>query len=69
MRVPVAQNIANAANPDYVRRSLQLEEFVASLTSPRAIILMVPAGPIVDKQIDVLDPSVNPKSCENRHFC
>ncbi|WP_298307525.1 flagellar basal body rod C-terminal domain-containing protein [uncultured Erythrobacter sp.] len=25
-----AQNIANAANPDYVRRSLQLEEFVAS---------------------------------------
>ncbi|MEM1051683.1 MAG: flagellar hook-associated protein FlgK [Pseudomonadota bacterium] len=25
-----AQNIANAANPDYARRSLQLEEFVAS---------------------------------------
>ncbi|MEP1422155.1 MAG: flagellar basal body rod C-terminal domain-containing protein [Erythrobacter sp.] len=25
-----AQNIANAANPDYVRRSLQLEEFVGS---------------------------------------
>jgi len=25
-----AQNIANASNPDYVRRSLQLEEFVAS---------------------------------------
>ncbi|MEO1222556.1 MAG: flagellar hook-associated protein FlgK, partial [Pseudomonadota bacterium] len=25
-----AQNIANASNPDYVRRSLQLEEFVDS---------------------------------------
>ena len=33
-----------------------LEDFVASLKSPRAIILMVPAGAVVDKQIEVLRP-------------
>ena len=33
-----------------------LEDFVASLATPRNIILMVPAGPIVDKQIEALRP-------------
>lgn len=33
-----------------------LQEFVASLASPRAIILMVPAGKVVDQQIAALRP-------------
>ena len=33
-----------------------LEDFVASLKTPRNIILMVPAGPVVDKQIEALRP-------------
>lgn len=33
-----------------------LEDFVAALTTPRAIILMVPAGEIVDAQIEALRP-------------
>jgi len=33
-----------------------LEELVAALSTPRAIILMVPAGPIVDAQIAALRP-------------
>ncbi|MFV0292693.1 MAG: NADP-dependent phosphogluconate dehydrogenase [Paracoccus sp. (in: a-proteobacteria)] len=31
-----------------------LQEFVAAIAPPRAIILMVPAGPVVDAQIDAL---------------
>ncbi|HRM73481.1 MAG TPA: NAD(P)-binding domain-containing protein, partial [Paracoccus sp. (in: a-proteobacteria)] len=33
-----------------------LEEFVAAIRPPRAIILMVPAGPVVDDQIARLRP-------------
>ncbi len=33
-----------------------LEAFVAAIAKPRNIILMVPAGPIVDKQIEALRP-------------
>ena len=33
-----------------------LEDFVAGITPPRAIILMVPAGPVVDQQIAALAP-------------
>ncbi|MFD1797270.1 NADP-dependent phosphogluconate dehydrogenase [Paracoccus aurantiacus] len=33
-----------------------LEELVAAITPPRAIILMVPAGPVVDQQIEALSP-------------
>lgn len=33
-----------------------LKEFIAVMESPRSIILMVPAGPIVDEQIAVLRP-------------
>lgn len=38
-----------------------LEAFVASLTAPRAIILMVPAGPVVDAQIEALVPLLGPE--------
>ena len=37
-----------------------LEDFVAELTAPRAIILMVPAGDIVDDQIAALRPLLGP---------
>lgn len=33
-----------------------LEAFVAAITPPRTILLMVPAGPVVDAQIDALRP-------------
>ncbi|GAA0776379.1 NADP-dependent phosphogluconate dehydrogenase [Roseibium denhamense] len=36
--------------------STKLEDFVASIKSPRAIILMVPAGDAVDAQIEALRP-------------
>ena len=38
-----------------------LEEFVAAIDAPRAIILMVPAGPIVDGQISALRPLLGPQ--------
>ena len=37
-----------------------LEEFVAAITPPRSIILMVPAGPVVDDQIAKLRPLLGP---------
>ncbi|RCW80786.1 NADP-dependent phosphogluconate dehydrogenase [Paracoccus lutimaris] len=37
-----------------------LEEFVAAITPPRSIILMVPAGPVVDDQIARLRPLLGP---------
>ncbi|WBU52663.1 NADP-dependent phosphogluconate dehydrogenase [Paracoccus sp. SCSIO 75233] len=33
-----------------------LEEFVQSMATPRTVILMVPAGPVVDQQIEALRP-------------
>lgn len=37
-----------------------LADFVAAITPPRAIILMVPAGPVVDDQIAALRPLLGP---------
>jgi len=37
-----------------------VEDFVAALAPPRAAILMVPAGPAVDEQIDILRPLIGP---------
>ena len=37
-----------------------LAEFVAAIAPPRAIILMVPAGPVVDDQIAALRPLLGP---------
>ena len=37
-----------------------LADFVAAITPPRAIILMVPAGPVVDDQIAALKPLLGP---------
>jgi 6-phosphogluconate dehydrogenase len=41
---------------DKITPTKTLEDFVASLQSPRAIILMVPAGAAVDQQIEALRP-------------
>ncbi|GGB33289.1 6-phosphogluconate dehydrogenase, decarboxylating [Roseibium aquae] len=41
--------------------SRTIEEFVASIKPPRAIILMVPAGEAVDAQIQVLRPLLDPE--------
>lgn len=38
-----------------------LEDFVAAIKSPRAIILMVPAGDPVDQQIEALTPLLDPE--------
>ncbi|NBZ88118.1 NADP-dependent phosphogluconate dehydrogenase [Stagnihabitans tardus] len=38
-----------------------LEELVAAIAKPRAIILMVPAGPAVDQQIEALRPLLDPE--------
>lgn len=49
-----------------------LEDFVAALQTPRAIILMVPAGDAVDAQIDALRPLLNADDliidCGNANF-
>lgn len=37
-----------------------LADFVAAITPPRSIILMVPAGKVVDDQIDALRPLLGP---------
>ena len=49
---------ANEAGPlaDRITPTETLEAFVAALDTPRAIILMVPAGDVVDKQIAALRP-------------
>ncbi|MEO0547618.1 MAG: NADP-dependent phosphogluconate dehydrogenase [Pseudomonadota bacterium] len=44
---------------DKITPTKTLEEFVAAIASPRSIILMVPAGPIVDAQIEALRPLLN----------
>ena len=38
-----------------------LAAFVAAITPPRSIILMVPAGPVVDDQIAALKPLLGPE--------
>ena len=49
-----AQNAGDLA--DRITPTESLEEFVAAIKSPRAIILMVPAGAAVDEQIAALRP-------------
>ncbi|MEM1040322.1 MAG: NADP-dependent phosphogluconate dehydrogenase [Pseudomonadota bacterium] len=44
---------------DKITPTKTLEEFVQAIASPRSIILMVPAGPIVDAQIEALRPLLN----------
>jgi len=41
---------------DKIVPTQSLEELVGGLNAPRAIILMVPAGPVVDAQIEALRP-------------
>jgi 6-phosphogluconate dehydrogenase len=52
----VAHELA-AAHPEAGLRVCEtLEQLVAALAPPRRIVLMVPAGPVVDAMIDALDP-------------
>ncbi len=46
---------------DKITPTRTLEEFVASLAKPRAIVLMVPAGQAVDAQIVALRPLLDPE--------
>ena len=45
---------------DNITATDTLAEFVAAIVPPRAIILMVPAGPVVDDQIAALAPLLGP---------
>ncbi|MDE3121875.1 MAG: NADP-dependent phosphogluconate dehydrogenase [Paracoccaceae bacterium] len=45
---------------DRITPTETLEAFVAAIARPRAIILMVPAGPVVDEQIKRLTPLLEP---------
>ena len=54
--------VANAGSlADRVTGTETLKSFVAALKSPRAIILMVPAGDPVDQQIAALRPLLDPQ--------
>jgi 6-phosphogluconate dehydrogenase len=50
----------------------ELNEFVAALKTPRVIMLLVPAGPIVDAVVNELKPHLSPSDlimdCGNSHF-
>src|SRR6185437_7064936 len=52
--------------------SESLEDFVASLSNPRAVIIMVQAGPATDAVIDELTPLLDEGDiivdCGNAHF-
>ena len=65
-----ADNCAEFA--DRITPTESIEEFVAALATPRAIILMVPAGPIVDEQIAALKPHLDDDDliidCGNANF-
>jgi len=52
----VARELAGAHPEASLRVCETLEELVAALAPPRRIVLMVPAGPVVDAMIDALDP-------------
>jgi 6-phosphogluconate dehydrogenase len=63
-------------NPDVNDKSIlgfeKLEEFIGALKSPRVIMLLVPAGPIVDKVVEELKPFLADEDlimdCGNSHF-
>ena len=46
---------------DKITPTDSLADFVAAIAEPRAIILMVPAGPVVDDQIAALKPLLGPQ--------
>lgn len=55
-----------------VRGARTVEEFIASLKTPRVILMLVPAGKIVDSVIDELKPFLSKEDllvdCGNSHF-
>ncbi len=53
------QNVGELA--DLITPCETMEEFVAAIKEPRSIILMVPAGPVVDQQIAALRPLIGPE--------
>lgn len=55
------QQLLEAESQDYdVTAAVSLEDFVAALAMPRNIMLLVPAGPIVDAVIENLLPLLSP---------
>ncbi len=60
-----------AANRE-VHGARTIEEFIASLKTPRVILMLVPAGPIVDAVIEDLKPHLLPEDllvdCGNSYF-
>ena len=55
----VSALIKEGGNPERVNASSDLKTFIASLSSPRKIMLLVPAGKIVDQVIEDLIPHLD----------
>src|SRR5580700_8926966 len=66
------ENLKKEAGDREIFATSHLDEFVKGLKTPRVIILLVPAGAIVDEVIDELKPLLSENDllldCGNSHF-